>query len=106
MNPGELRELIEVQKPQETQNALGEVTQTWVTFATRYASVKTLSSKQAINAMQQGLNITHKIKLRTLEGLNDSYRIRWRERTLQIVSLLQYENYTVTELLCDERADA
>lgn len=105
MNPGELRELIEVQKPQETQNALGEVTQTWVTFATRYASVSTLSSKQALSAMQQGLTITHKIKLRSLDGLNDSYRIRWRNRTLQIISLLELEYFTVTELLCEEKAD-
>jgi len=105
MNPGELRERIELQKPQETQNALGEVTQTWQTYATRYASVNTLSSKQAIATNQQGLTLTHKVRLRTIEGLKDGNRLRWRNRTLQIVSIIQYENFTVTELLCDERAD-
>ena len=44
MQPGLLRERVELQRAAETRNALGEVTQTWQTYATRYASVLTLGA--------------------------------------------------------------
>ena len=103
MEPGLLREIIELQRPSETRNSLGEVTQTWITYATRYASVNTLRSKEAMNAQQQGLAITHKVRLRYVADLKASHRIRWRQRILQIVSMLEHEQFTVHELLCEEQ---
>lgn len=103
MNPGSLRERIEIQKSTETRSALGEVTQEWAAWATRFASVATLSSKQVLNAEQNTLRITHKVRLRYLDGLKSTYRIKWRNRILQIVSVLEHANFTVHELLCEEK---
>ena len=104
MQPGLLRERVEIQRPTETRNPLGEVSQAWSTYATRYASVQTMRSREVLNAGQVGLNITHKVRLRHLEGLKSSDRIQWRGRTLEIVSVLEHEQFTVYELLCEEAA--
>ena len=104
MQPGQLRERVDIQRAAETRNALGEVTQAWSTYASRYASVMTLRSRGALNAQQQGLTVTHKVKLRHVDGLKSSDRIVWRNRTLEIVSVLEFEQFTVHELLCEEQA--
>lgn len=103
MQPGTLRERVELQRPDETRNYLGEVTQTWVTYATRYASVMTLRSREALNAGQANLSITHKVRLRKVDELKPSHRLRWRGRTLLISSVLEHEQFTVHELLCEEQ---
>lgn len=104
MQPGQLRERVEIQRAAETRNALGEVTQTWATYASRYAAVMTLRSREALNAQQAGLSVTHKVKLRHVSGLKSSDRIVWRGRTLEIVSIIEHEQFTVHELLCEEQA--
>lgn len=104
MQPGLLRERVEIQRAAETRNALGEVSQEWQTLVTRYASVLTLRSREALNAQQTGLTVTHKVKLRHVDGLKSSDRILWRGRTLHIVSVLEFEQFTVHELLCEEQA--
>ena len=104
MQPGQLRERVDIQRAAETRNALGEVTQAWSTYASRYAAVMTLRSREALNAQQQGLTVTHKVKLRHVDGLKSSDRIVWRNRTLEIVSVLEFEQFTVHELLCEEQA--
>ena len=104
MQPGQLRERVDIQRAAETRNALGEVTQAWATYASRYAAVMTLRSREALNAQQQGLTVTHKVKLRHVDGLKSSDRIVWRNRTLEIVSVLEFEQFTVHELLCEEQA--
>lgn len=104
MQPGLLRERVDIQRAAETRNALGEVTQAWATYASRYASVMTLRSREALNAQQQGLTVTHKVKMRHVDGLKSSDRIVWRNRTLEIVSVLEFEQFTVHELLCEEQA--
>ena len=104
MNPGQLRERVEIQRAAETRNALGEVTQTWAQYDSRYAAVMTLRSREALNAQQAGLSVTHKVKMRHVGGLKSSDRIAWRGRTLQIVSIIEHEQFTVHELLCEEQA--
>lgn len=104
MQPGLLRERVEIQRAAESRNALGEVTQTWSTYQSRYAAVQTLRSREALNAQQAGLSVTHKVKLRHVEGLKSSDRLVWRGRTLEIVSVLEFEQFTVHELLCEEQA--
>jgi len=64
----------------------------------------TLRSREALNAQQAGLSVTHKVKLRQVAGLKSSDRLIWRGRTLEIVSVLEYEQFTVHELLCEEQA--
>ena len=105
MQPDTLRERIELQQSSETRSALGEVAQTWATYASRWASVKTLRSSEVLTANQTGLTITHRVRLRHIAEIKSSHRIKWRGRVLHIVSVLELENLTVHELLCEEVAD-
>ena len=66
--------------------------------------MKTLRSSEALSANQQGLTITHRVRLRHHDSITSSHRIKWRNRTLHIVSVLELENLTVHELLWEEVA--
>lgn len=104
MDAGKLRERITVQLASESRNALGETVQTWGTYATVWASVEGVSSRESLFAGQQQIAISHRVLIRYLSGLTQSMRIEWRGRTLEIVSLLEHRNRSEHELLCQEAA--
>jgi SPP1 family predicted phage head-tail adaptor len=102
MNPGELRERVVIQAPSETVNSLGETVLSWGTYAERWASVEGASAREALAAGQMDVTISHKVKMRYLDGLTQKMRIMWRGRILEIVSLLEHANRSVHELVCQE----
>lgn len=103
MDFGRLRERITIQVATETRNAMRETVQEWGTFAERWASVEGISSREALQQGQQMTEITHRIRMRYLDGLKSTMQVLWRGRTLQITSLLEHGNRSVHELLCTER---
>jgi SPP1 family predicted phage head-tail adaptor len=105
IDPGKLRERIIVQQATETRNALGETTQTWGTFAERWASVDGISAREFLTSGQQQTEITHRVRMRYLDGLNSTMRVSWRGRILEIASCLEHANRSEHELLCTERVD-
>ena len=104
MDAGTLRERVAVQEPLESRNAIGESIQTWILVANVWASVEGISSRESIIAGQQQIAISHRVRLRYLPALTQSMRLVWRNRTLEIVSLLERKNRTEHELLCQETA--
>jgi SPP1 family predicted phage head-tail adaptor len=96
---------VTIQQASEARNAMGEVVQSWVTFAERWASVDGLSSREFLLQGQQQTEASHRVRLRYLTGLTQQMRLQWRGRTLEIVSLLEHGNRTEHELLCQERVD-
>lgn len=104
IHAGELRERVIIQQASENRNALGETVLSWNTFAERWASVQGVSSREALDAGQQGVTITHRIRMRHLAGMTQSMRLLWRGRTLNIVSLLEYGNRSEHVAICDEEA--
>lgn len=99
---GLLRERVTVQQAVETTNALGETIHTWEEFATVWASVDGVTSREALYAGQARVAITHKVRLRWLPGLNHHMRFLWQNRILEIVSLLEHEVRTIHEAICQE----
>ena len=104
IDAGSLRERVTVQQASEARNALGETVLSWATFATRWASVEGVSSRESMVYGQQQIDVTHRVRLRYLSGLTQSMRILWRGRTLEIVSLLEHGNRSEHELVCQEAA--
>ena len=102
INAGSLRERVTVQQASESRNALGETVLSWSTFATRSASVEGVSARESLAFGQQQIDVTHRVRMRYLTGLTQSMRIHWRGRTLEIVSLLEHNNRSEHELLCQE----
>ena len=104
IDPGKLRERVTIQQASETRNALGETVLSWADLTTVWASVEGVSSREALDAGQQEVTITHRVRMRYLSTLTQNMRFRWRDRTLNIVSLLEYGNRTEHVAICEEVA--
>lgn len=102
INAGSLRERVTVQQASEVRNTLGETVLSWSTFAERWASVDGVSARESLAFGQQQIDVTHRVRLRYLAGLTQNMRIQWRGRTLEIISLLEHNNRSEHELLCQE----
>jgi SPP1 family predicted phage head-tail adaptor len=105
IDPGRLRERVTIQRATETRNAIGETTQAWATYAERWASVDGISAREFLTSGQQQTEITHRVRMRYLDGLTSIMRISWRGRILEIASCLEHANRSEHELLCTERVD-
>lgn len=105
IDPGRLRERVTIQQAAETRNALGETVQSWATFAERWASVDGLSSREVLLQGQQKTEVSHRVRMRYVNGLTGTMRLLWRGRVLEISSLLEHANRSEHELLCTERVD-
>ena len=105
IDPGRLRERVTIQSATEARNSIGEVVQTWSTFGEAWASVDGLSSREVLQSGQQQTEVTHRVRLRYVDGLTQQMRLSWRGRTLEITSLLEHANRTEHELLCTEDVD-
>lgn len=99
-----LRERVIVQVASGTTNALGETVLAWANSTAAWASVEGVSAREALAAGQQETTITHRVRLRYLPGLTQRMRFAWRNRTLNIVSLLEYGNRTEHVAICEEVA--
>jgi SPP1 family predicted phage head-tail adaptor len=103
IRPGELRERVTVQVSAESRNNLGETTLTWSDLTTRWASVEGASAREVLLNGQQDVNITHRVRMRYVDGMTQNMRLVWRGRTLDIISLLEHNNRSEHELICSER---
>jgi SPP1 family predicted phage head-tail adaptor len=102
IDPGKLRERVTVQIASGTTNALGETVLAWSNSSAVWASVEGVSAREALLAGQQETSVTHKVRLRYLPGLTQRDRFAWRGRTLNIISLLEYDNRTEHVAVCEE----
>ena len=102
IHPGKLRDRVTVQQATETRNSLGEVVQSWSTYATVWASVEGISSREALQQGQVQTDVSHRVQIRYLDGLKQTMRLSWRDRVLEIVSLLEHANRSEHELICQE----
>lgn len=102
IDAGQLRERVTVQIASGTTNALGETVLTWANSTAVWASVEGVSARESLNSGRQEIDITHRVRLRYLPGLTQSMRFAWRNRTLEIVSLLEHGNRSEHEAICVE----
>jgi SPP1 family predicted phage head-tail adaptor len=103
IDAGKMRERVTVEVASGTTNSLGETVLSWATTSAVWASVEGVSAREALDAGQQEVTITHRVRLRYLPGLNQNMRLAWRNRTLNIVSLLEYGNRTEHVAICEEQ---
>ena len=103
IRPGELRERVTVQVASGTTNALGETVLAWSDSSAVWASVEGVSAREALLAGQQETTVSHRIRLRYLPGLTQQMRFAWRGRTLDIISLLEHNNRSEHEAVCQEQ---
>lgn len=97
-----MNQRVTLQSPAESKSRSGEVTLTWSDYATVWASVDGLSSRDIMQAMQANVVATHRIRIRNLSGVSHEHRILWRGKTMEIASVVERDNRTALEILARE----
>jgi len=102
IDPGKLRERVTVQVASGATNSVGELVLTWSDSSAVWASVDGVSAREQLLSGQSQVAISHRVRMRYLPGLTQSHRLSWQSRTLESVSLLEHNNRSEHELLCQE----
>lgn len=76
MEPGKLRHRVQIQSATESRNSHGDVTRTWSTDSTVWASIGPLSGRELLFAQQVESRPTVRIRMRYISGLTASKRLR------------------------------
>jgi len=104
INSGVMRERVTIQKPVESQSSFGETTLTWEDEGTVYASVMGVRALDYFAAQQAGVLVTHRIRIRFFPGITHQHRLIWRDRVMEISSVLEREARSIHEILAREDA--
>jgi SPP1 family predicted phage head-tail adaptor len=102
ISAGELTERVVIQQPTDTQNAVGEATLAWSTFATVWAAVRATSGRE-VERYGQVVGISgHMVTIRALPGITTGMRVIYRNRTLEIGAINEFDRVWYMELICSE----
>lgn len=102
IRPGSLRERVTVQIASGTTNTLGETVMAWSNSTAVWASVEGMSARELLTFGQSNVEVSHRVRMRHLPGLTQNMRLAWRGRTLEIISLLEHNNRSEHEAICQE----
>jgi SPP1 family predicted phage head-tail adaptor len=102
IDAGRLRDRITVQVASGATNTLGETVLSWSNSSAVWASVEGVTARESLGLGQPEISVTHRVKMRYLPGLTQNMRFSWRNRTLEIVSLLERGNRSEHEIICQE----
>lgn len=104
MRIGRQRHRATIERSTETRNAVGEVIRTWSLFAERWMAIEPLTGRELWNAQQVQPDVTHRVRMRQLDGVTTDMRIDFNGRILHIRQVLDREERGIEqELLCVER---
>lgn len=89
MRAGLLRHTVEIQTASKTADAIGHMTITWSTAATRKAQIDALRGDEYTAAQQLESKVTHRVRMRHYSGLTSADRLYWTEeaKTFDIVAV-------------------
>ena len=100
---GQMRERVAIKSQTEVRSPSGETTFSWdTTVATVWASVNGLSSRDILQAQQANVIATHRIRIRYRSDVSHTNRIIWRNRTMEVASVVERDNRAALEMLVRE----
>jgi len=103
---GDMWTRVTIQQAAKSQNEVGETVLAWSDFATVWASVDSLSSREMERFAETVGFMTHRVRIRYLAGLTGAMRIVYRDRTLEIGQIIEKDRLWHQEIICTEkRAD-
>lgn len=103
INPGELRHIVTFQKKSDVQNEYGE-TNGWIdVLKQRRVGIYPISGKEFFAAETVNSEVTHKVKMRYDPNVTPDMRIKFGQRHLNIISVINFQERNVElQLLCKE----
>jgi SPP1 family predicted phage head-tail adaptor len=103
IEPGNLRNRIQIQKPVGTQDAYGQVSSDWTTLLETYASINAITGKQTYQDGSFTAQGTHLIRMRWKGSVNITPSMRVLHGnfaySIQFVNNVQERNIVI-ELTC------
>jgi SPP1 family predicted phage head-tail adaptor len=88
LKAGELTQRISFQRDGSTTvDDYGQVTRSWATYYTTWASVRPLSGREQEQGMARQASISHRVRIRFKADILHGDRISMGSRTLEIVSI-------------------
>lgn len=103
MDIGSLKHRITFQKLEQTKNEFGEMLGQWSDFKTVWADVRPVSGRQFFAAKQINNEISHNIYIRYNSELLPNMRIKYKERTFDILYLMNVnEENKLMQIYCKE----
>lgn len=88
---GKLRNKIVIQQNTPSTDSFGERDASWSTFATVWADIKPLTSREYWDAVQVNAESTLKFVIRYLSGVTPKMRISWDSRIFNIESIINVD---------------
>mgnify|MGYP002813343007 CR=1 FL=1 len=88
MRIGPLRARVRIRTYTTSRDAYGAEVEAWVDFADVWASIEPLIGREFMAAKQITAEISHKIRMRYIEGLLPTMTILWGDREFEIVSII------------------
>lgn len=103
MKAGDLRHRVTIQQSLPDRDSYGTEIARWSDVATVWAEVTDISGREYV-AMQQAVsNVSVRVRIRYLAGLQPTMRVLFGARTLDIVSILDAEGRNrELHLMCQE----
>lgn len=102
INAGRMNERVAILSPTESRSSMGEATITFATEATVWAEVEGLTARDVLQAQQADVVASHRIRMRHRPTLTYQHRVQWRGKTMEVASVSDRMNRTMTELLVRE----
>jgi len=84
IDPGKMRHYIALQHWAETRTASGYATQTYTTYASVWAYIRTLSGRERLGAQQVNATLSHEITIYYRSDVQPDDRIVWDGRYFDI----------------------
>ena len=94
MQSGKLRERVTIQQKSVVRDAFGAEVATWVVSATVWADVRSTDGTEQVESSvdQVVATISHSVLIRYMAGLSPAMRVVWRDKSLQILSIVESDN--------------
>lgn len=103
---GALRHVVTIEQQVSAENSLGEPAVSWATFASDVrAEIKPISGRAYMEAKQAQSEVSHRVRIRYLDGVAASMRVIFDGRRLEIEAVIDFEErHQEMLLMCVERS--
>lgn len=103
MEAGRLDKRVTIESQSVERNSIGEPETTWEDFATVWAAVEPLQGREFWAQQQVQSAVSHRVRIRYLDGVNAAMRIVYGERVFNIEAVIDpKERHEEMQLLCSE----
>lgn len=101
---GRLRRRVDLESPSTTADGYGGQTNSWTTEASNVpAAIWPVGATEMLKNGQQGMIMTHRVRIRYKSSLKANWRIKYQSRYFNIVNIVdQNMDNRFYDLLCKE----